>query len=76
MSQKFTDVEMQALQYLAESPDGRNMVSHPALVSALMTIAKFKPRALLEFSKPDGQQSVLAQISDHGRAVVQEAGKR
>lgn len=65
MSAQLTDIERQALQYLAESEGGRNMVSSPELRSALYGVAKFKPWALTEFSELGG--SVIAQISEEGR---------
>ncbi|MEI4482215.1 MULTISPECIES: hypothetical protein [unclassified Phyllobacterium] len=78
--EKLTSTEIMALQYLADSPEGRNMVSEPNLARALKSIAKFEPWALKEFSKSpqDGDNSVIAGISNEARDMLlkqNEAGQ-
>jgi hypothetical protein len=68
---KLTDIERQALSYIADHPDGRAMVCEPHLCGAIRGLL-FQTPALLSdvYSMPGG--GYIARITEAGRDALKQ----
>ncbi|MFC6487345.1 hypothetical protein [Nitratireductor sp. GCM10026969] len=75
-AEKLSEVEVMALRYLADAPGGRHMFVEPNLARAIKSIAEFHSWALSDFARSpqDGDHSVVAEISEEGRAAIERIG--